>query len=434
MFKAHAQSDDPLRLTAAMTAAFALLCLIRLTVPSSTYFDELHYVPAAKALLEGGAYINREHPLLGKHFIALGMAIFGDNAFGWRVMSLIAGSVALFAMLRTMWFATLSRFAVGTFGFLLATGFLLLIHSRLAMLDIFMMAAVGIAAWQFAGALREHETARRRLLYTGIALGAAMGAKWNSVPLAMLPGITFFVISVAERFMPPAGFFERFKNLVLASRAGPIPGISLVQAALYLGIVPLAVYAATFLPALIFTDSPLAANGLIGLHEEMLELQGQVLQPHPYQSIWWEWLFNLRGIWYLYEVTDGAQRGVLLIGNPLSMLLGLPALIWCAVSGYQERNPAKIGIALGFAVSFGLWLVAGKSVQFYYHYLLPSTFLLAALALACEALWKAGERGMVMIALGGSGIIFAYFYPILTAGALTDDQSFTWYTWIDGWI
>ena len=190
----------------------------------------------------------------------------------------------------------------------------------------------------------------------------------------------------------------------------------------------------TFLPALFFADSPLAANGLIGLHEEMFALQSQVLQPHPYQSAWWQWLLNLRGVWYMYEVTDGAQRGVLLIGNPASMLLGLPAIIWCAYSAYAEKNPAKIGIIFGFAASIGLWLVADKSVQFYYHYLLPSTFLLAALALACEKLWDIGERGLVMIALGLTGIMFAYFYPILTAGALSDADSFGWYTWIDGWV
>jgi dolichyl-phosphate-mannose--protein O-mannosyl transferase len=434
MLKAHSQTDDPLRLAGAMTAAFAFLCLVRLTLPSQTYFDEVHYVPAAKALLEGGSYINREHPLLGKHLIALGMGIFGENAFGWRIMPLLAGMIALFAMMRTMWFATLNRFATTMFGFYLATGFLLLIHARIAMLDIFMLAGMAVAAWQFSAALREHETAHRRLLFTGIALGAAMGAKWNAIPLAVLPGLTFFTIAVAKRWAIPAPFLERMRQLVISRRGGPIPGVSLLQAVFYLGIIPLAVYAVTFLPAFIFSDSPLAANGLIGLHEEMFALQSQVLQPHPYQSAWWQWLLNLRGVWYMYEVTDGAQRGVLLIGNPASMLLGLPAIIWCAYSAYAEKNPAKIGIVFGFAASIGLWLVADKSVQFYYHYLLPSTFLLAALALACEKLWDIGERGLVMIALGLTGIMFAYFYPILTAGALSDADSFGWYTWIDGWV
>ena len=49
MLQAPSQNADPLRLTAMATALFALICLIRLTLPSQAYFDEVHYVPAAKA-------------------------------------------------------------------------------------------------------------------------------------------------------------------------------------------------------------------------------------------------------------------------------------------------------------------------------------------------------------------------------------------------
>lgn len=424
MLQAPSQNADPLRLTAMATALFALICLIRLTLPSQAYFDEVHYVPAAKAMLEGGTYINREHPLLGKHFLTLGIAIFGDNAFGWRIMPLIAGALAFFAMVRAMWFGSQSRRACMIFGFLLATGFMLMIHARLAMLDIFMVAAIAVGAWQFAGALREPETAHRRLLWTGVALGAAMASKWNAVPAAMLPGLAFFAARVAASR----------RHFLTAQRSGPIPGISLIMAFVYLGVVPLAVYAATFLPALAFEGSPLAANGLIGLHREMLDLQSQVLQPHPYQSTWPEWLFNLRGIWYLYEYADDAQRGVMLIGNPLSMLLGLPALIWCGYNGIKTRNWMQIGVTVGYIASLGLWLFAAKSVQFYYHYFLPSTFLFAALALTLDSLWKFGERGLVIGMLTFIGLLFLYFYPILTAAELSSDQSFLWYAWIDGWV
>ena len=434
MLHTAAQSDDPLRATLALTALFAVLCGIRLTLPSITYFDEVHYVPAAKALLEGTGYVNREHPLLGKQLMALGIMIFGDNAFGWRVMPYLAGILAFFAMMRAFWLASLSRFASSMFGFLIITGFMLMVHSRLAMLDIFMVASLAVAAWQFAGSLREPETAHRRLLFTGIALGAAMASKWNAIPLAMVPGLVFFAACVAERGRLNTGFFARIEDVLMAKRALPIRGVSLVQAAFYVGAVPLLVYAATFVPSLLYSDSPLGDGGLIALHTEMLDLQSQVLQPHPYQSNWGEWLFNLRGIWYLHEYVDEAQRGVLLIGNPGSMLLGLPALVWCGYDGFTRRDPAKIAVVIGFAVSLGLWLIAPKSVQFYYHYLVPSIFLMAALALALEALWKVGERGMVMIALALPGIMFAYFYPILTAARLTDDQAFRYYTWIDGWI
>ena len=70
-------------------------------------------------------------------------------------------------------------------------------------------------------------------------------------------------------------------------------------------------------------------GGLIAHHAEMLALQQSVKVPHTYQSVWWQWVTNLRPIWYLYETIDGAQRGVILLGNPLTMLAALPALGWC---------------------------------------------------------------------------------------------------------
>ncbi|WP_427969748.1 phospholipid carrier-dependent glycosyltransferase [Altererythrobacter sp.] len=423
MSQAPAQPRDPLGLSLALTIGFAALCAIRLTTPSTPYFDEVHYLPAARELLERGNYINREHPLLGKELIALGIALFGDTPFGWRIASLAAGTLALFAGMRAMWFASLSRFASLSFGLLLASGFALFVQSRIAMLDIFMASFLAIAAWQFAGALREPETGRMRLILCGVALGFAMAAKWNAIPVAVLPGVAFLLARLS------AGR----RRLFTSQRGLPVPGISLIEAALWLGALPLAAYALTFMPAYDLKNSPLADDGLFAFHKEMLALQTQVLKTHPYQSNWPDWMLNLRAIWYLYEPVDGAQRGILLVGNPLTMLLGLPAIIWCFFNGIMRRDWASIAVVTGYSASLGLWLFAAKSVQFYYHYFVPSFFLLAALSLALDAAWHAGHRKKVAGVLALSVALFAIFYPILSAAALEGPQSFAKWTWIDGW-
>ena len=418
-----AQWHDPIGMNALLALGFAALVALRLTLPSQPFFDEVHYLPAARELLERGQYLNQEHPLLGKEFMALGIALFGDNPLGWRVFSLVAGTLALFAGMRAMWFATLSRFASLAFGVLLASGFLLFVHSRIAMLDIFMAAFLTVAAWQFAGAIREPEKGRSRLLVTGIALGCAMASKWNAIPLAMLPGLAFFFARLS------AGR----RRLFTSERGIPVPGVSLVEAAILLGLVPLAVYAASFWPAFDLQDSPLASQGLLAFHEQIYALQTQVLKAHPYQSNWPDWVLNLRAIWYLYEPADGAQRGILLIGNPLTMLIGLPALLWCAWHGWKARQWPHLAMAIGYAVSLGLWLVADKSVQFYYHYFLPSFFLLGALTLALDWHWQAGQKKFAGGVLAVSVALFAYFYPILSAASLDDPQDFLKWAWIEGW-
>jgi hypothetical protein len=165
----------------------------------------------------------------------------------------------------------------------------------------------------------------------------------------------------------------------------------------------------------------------------MLELQGQVVNPHTYMSVWYQWAGNWRAIWYLYETVDGAQRGVLMLGNPLTMLIGLPAMLWCGWVGLSRRRWDALAVFVLYAVSFGMWIVAPKPVQFYYHYFLPGSFLLAGLALALEELWRRRWTYTVLGVLALACGLFAYFWPILTAAPLDDDQAFLRYAWLDSW-
>lgn len=422
MSRVPEQPRDPLGWCALLALAFWLLCLPYLTAVPDPYFDEVHYVPAARELLALNEFVNREHPLFGKELIAFGIWVFGDNPWGWRLIPNLFGAVALFASMRTVWFGTLNRFSTLAYGILLATGFHLFVHARIAMLDIFYLAFLSLAAWQFAAAIRQPEQGRWRLALAGIALGLAMASKWNALVVAMLPGLTFLV----------ARWMAGRRRLLLSRRGAPVPGITLVEAGLWLGIVPLVVYAATFAPACWFEMQPMA-RGLVFHHQYMLELQQQVLPPHPYQSNWPEWVLNTRAIWYLYEPVDAVQRGVMLIGNPLTMWLGLPALAWCAWDGVFRRNWTALGVVLLYIVSLGFWVFSGKAVQFYYHYLLPSMALLAALALACGALWSRGWRKSATLPVIGSVLMFAWFYPILSAAPLASKYSFTVWTWLDSW-
>ncbi len=423
MITAPVHSRDPFGWTCAAALAFALLALVRIGIPSQPYFDEVHYLPAVRALMDFGTAQNLEHPPLGKQIMALGLWLFGDRPFGWRAMSVIFGSLALFAMMRAAWFASDSRMASLLTGLFAGTNFLLFVHARIAMLDIFMLAFVMIALWMCAAACREPEKARLRLILAGAALGAAMAAKWNAVPLAVLPGLAFFAARLT------AGR----RRLLFSRRGAPVPGISLFEAFLWLGVLPLAVYASSFWPFLFYDHVSGNPSGLIALHRQMLDLQTQVLNPHPYASVWWQWVGNLRAIWYLYEDIDGAQRAVMLIGNPVTMLAGLAALAWCAWAAMVERRRDALAAFVLYLVSLAFWIVAPKPVQFYFHYLLPGCFLSYALALGVERLWRGGERLVPAALVIGAAGCFAYWFPALSAAPLEGPQSFLEWTWFESW-
>lgn len=423
MSEAPPHPVDPIRWNLAIAAIFAVLAAIRLTVPSQPFFDEVHYLPAVRYLMEFSHATNLEHPPLGKQMIALGMVIFGDNPLGWRIMSAVFGTLAVFAGMRAMWFASTSRAVSVLTGFFLVTGFPLLVQARIAMLDIFMAGFMLLALWMCASAVRENETARWRLAIAGIALGAAMAAKWNAIPLAVLPGLAFLAARV----------WQAKWHFLTTARGWPIGGMSLAEAALWLGAMPLAIYAASYWPFLFYAEVSGNPSGLIALHRQMLDLQTQTLQPHPYQSVWWQWAGNWRAIWYLYEQADGAQRGVLLIGNPVSSLVALPALIWCVRAGWKDGRRDCMALAILYAVSLGMWIIAHKPVQFYYHYLLPHCFALGALALATDQLGNMKKRLLPVAIVGGTAALFVWFYPILTAAPLDGEMAFLSWAWTESW-
>lgn len=416
---------DPLGWCALIAALFLGLLIWRLGIPSKIYFDETHYVPAARQLIEG-LRANPEHPMLGKAAIAGSIRLLGDYPLAWRVPSALAGALGLFAFSRLVWLASGRRFATLAATFLLATNFIWFIISRIAMLDM-IMAALGLCGlWLLAAAIRRPERGRWKLALAGVLMGLALGAKWSIAPLLLLPGLLFLALKIKDcgaRFL-----WQR--------EGGPVPGISLIEAGLWLGLVPLAAYWATFWPAFLWHKNPVDPFAPLAWHQYMLQLQDSVTKPHPYRSVWYEWIGNWRAIWFLYEKVDGAQRGIVLIGNPFTMLAGLPALAWALWAGIWRGRGDALIFALLYLFSLVLWPLSGKPIQFYYHYLLPGTFLMACLALALDELWRRPTRWrwLTPAALVASLAMFVYFYPIISAAKLCCGRpSFEQWMWLRSW-
>jgi dolichyl-phosphate-mannose--protein O-mannosyl transferase len=365
--------------------------------------------------------------MVGKEIIAAAIWLLGDKPLSWRVPSALFGAIGLFAFGRLLWWASLRRFATIAGMILLFTSFAWFIQSRIAMLDMFMAGFGMVALWQFAAAMRLPAVkARWRLILCGLCLGLAIGAKWSFAPAAMVPGLTFLILRLRER----RGRF------LTASDAPPVPGITLVEAAVWLGALPLAVYWMTYAPAFFYAVRPIDPLGFLEQHKQMIALQDSVKKLHPYRSVWYQWVADWRAIWYLYEETDGAQRGVVLIGNPFSMYAGLPALGWCLWAGVRRQRYDALAMALLYLACIGMWIVSNKPIQFYYHYLLPGTFLMGCLALALDALWRWEDRwrwvgpGTLAIAAG----IFIWFYPIISAAKLHDGRkSYLTWMWLHSW-
>ena len=152
--------------------------------------DEVYYVPAAQTLLSGekcapyADSCNLEHPFLSKAFIAAGIAIFGNNTFGWRIFEVLLGTFSipvLFGIcLSVTKNARLSLYAA----FLLAFETLFFVHSSIAVIDIsamffallgFLFYFAKVRWWRFD-----------RITLTGIAFGLSALSKETAIMLLLV--------------------------------------------------------------------------------------------------------------------------------------------------------------------------------------------------------------------------------------------------------
>lgn len=401
----------PLALLVAAVAQ-ALFCW-RLTSPSTLVFDEVHYVPAARALLELQEPTNIEHPLLAKTLIAASVAAFGDGPLGWRALSTLAGTAVVVGVFAILWLG-LRRLRPAVVGAACVLfNFTVFVQARIAMLDGFMAAFLVLGAATMLWAMRGRGGQVWRRWIAGAALlGLATGCKWTAAPYLAFAGIAFLLL----RWRRPDHW----------------PGLGVIPALVVLGGVSVGTYLLTFLPAFFYAREPLTLATLIPFQATMYAAQVQVLPPHTYQSNWWTWPFDIRPIWYLYEYVDGAQRGVLLVGNPAIMWGGLIAVAVCAW-GWLRTREAALGAAAGlWATGFAIWAAIPKSFGFFYYYYLPSIWLAVAIAVAFDR-WRARLRywdeAFLLLAAG----LFIHFYPILSAAALSGPRAFQRWMWFPTW-
>jgi dolichyl-phosphate-mannose--protein O-mannosyl transferase len=405
----------PILVAALLGLVAEALFLFRVTVPSTLVFDEIHYVPAARTMLRLLEPVNTEHPLLGKAFIAAGIALFGDNSLGWRFFSTLAAAATVVGVFAITWLLMRRmRTAVlaGVFAMLNMTIF---VQARIAMLDGFMAAFVvmGTAALLWS---MEAPPGRGlpRVLLGGVLLGLAIGCKWAAVPFLFYAGLAIVVLRLRDR----------------GCRKGHATWVLLLA----LGLSAIAAYLLTFLPAFFYARDPLTLATLLPFQLQMYAEQTQILPAHTYQSSWWSWPLMIRPIWYLYEPVDGAMRGIFMIGNPAILWGGLIAVAACLWAAWRHRSARLFAIAALWIGAYLPWIVIPKSLGFFYYYYLPSIFLCPTLA-AAFGLLPRGRRGrweaaFVVLSAG----LFAYFYSIIAAAPLPGPDAFRNWTWFDTWV
>jgi len=394
--------------------AAAALRFWNLATPGELVFDEVYYVDGARDYLSAGVEVSDGkpefvvHPPLGKWAIAAGIAIGGDNSFGWRISSALAGTLAIGLIF------LVARRLFGSFPIALGAAILSsvdglhLVMSRTALLDIFL--ALFLLAAFLALLYEQH-------FLTALALGAALATKWSAA---------YFIVAIGVYLLVKARR-EFWKYLVT------VPSLYLIS------------WSGWFLSdkgwARDSNSNPLLA--LWNYHREILGFHTGLNEDHSYEASPWNWLLLGRptSFFYASPKTCGAEscsQEILALGTPFLWWGGAIAI--AVTIGYfisrRERVAGLILLALG--ANFLPWLLFPERTTFYFYSIAFQPFLILAICYVAMKFLEAPEtrlrrQQIAISALGLVTICFLYFLPIYIGSVLTYD-AWSARMWLTNWI
>lgn len=471
--------------------------------PAQLVFDEKFYPQEAQSLLKYGVEFSVPydgpgtgdgkpnfvvHPPLGKWVIGLGEKAFGyhlgganADGFGWRFSVALLGTLAVLVLARTGRRLFRSTLLGCIAGLLLATDGLHLVMSRTALLDP-VLTFFCLCAFACIVADRDHVRGRlatvvttRRdadassaalglrpwLLGAGVFLGMACGTKWNGAFFLAGTGLLALVWTTSAR--RTAGASRPYLDTLRRD----IP-----QYALYLVLVPLAVYLACW-TGWFLSDAthaydrgwaalpenagryPLlpgdALKSLWDYHHQMYRFNVGLSTFHQYRSNPWAWLVLGRPVAFFFPKDKDAPTdcGAASCAEAIHAI-GTPALWWAAVPaiavlvfrmvGRRDWRAAAIVTMIG--AGYLPWFNYQSRTVFSFYAVVFAPYIALAVTMclglllgsvrasAIRRTWAAAAVGAYLLLTVAN---FAYLWPILVGNHIPygDWETRMWFTsWI----
>lgn len=371
-----------------------LLCLFAFVVrfyrvgEIKTYiFDEVYHAVTSKLItrndprayewwnppIEPNTAVDWLHPPLAKYTQAVGMRLFGETPFGWRISSVLFGTGVIFLTAELTRFLFKDKKLALLAGFLASLDGLLLVQSRLAMNDIHVTFVLLLTFLTYAWYRRSlhqvidqpkkyvaaRSSLRKKFLLSAVLAGVAMGTKWSGLfGLGVLWLFEFiFLITSLHKIAPTT---KQAVNTVLLR-------------VFVLLVIPFSVYVLAYAHMFmqgktLICDQDTIQNGkcycsqessgwvnfakiFVGgdgsgleslearggckrlishfseLHHQIIWYQTSLQATHGYQSRPLEWFLNLRPVWMFVEYSDGKIANIYAQGNPALFWFGDVAVL-----------------------------------------------------------------------------------------------------------
>ncbi|MEJ6626969.1 MAG: phospholipid carrier-dependent glycosyltransferase [Actinomycetes bacterium] len=412
--------------------AFGLILRFwNLDSPKGKIFDEVYYAANAQSLLENGVEIDSKtglaqfivHPPTGKWLIAIGIKLFGYNEFGWRSAAALVGSLSIILMYFTAKKLFNNRFLSVLAASLISMDGLHLVHSRVALLDIFLLFFIQIAVLAFL---------HQKYWISTLALGLATSVKWSG--LYVLIALAFLVLVTDFRKHRFLGSDHPFRELVRRN---------LLFRFLQFAIFPTFVYVASWFGWFATNngwDRNFSSNPLLSFwhyHVEILNFHTELRDPHPYSANPWSWLIQGRPTSFFYETPKNCggincSQEILALGTPVLWWAATIALLVTIGIWVSKRDWQAEILLIAIGASYLPWFAIQERTMFSFYAVAFEPFILLTLVFVVSKIVKT-QRKVAAILVAIVLANFLYFLPIFLGLPLTYNS---WHDrmWLPSWI
>ncbi|OQB24762.1 MAG: putative dolichyl-phosphate-mannose--protein mannosyltransferase [Firmicutes bacterium ADurb.Bin182] len=382
------------------------------------YFDELYHARTAFEHLKGLKPYENSHPPLGKIFIMLGIAVFGMNPFGWRIVGTLFGisMVPIMYVFGKRLFKK-SEYALLT-AFLFAFDFMHFAQTRIATIDVYGVFFIILMYYFmyryycmnfFTDGLKK---TLKPLGFAGLFFGLGAASKWIGFYAGAGLAVILFT-SLFKRYSElrqGAGDVKTFRRYTV---------FTLLYCCLFFIVIPALVYLASYIPY-VLSESHYDLKGIWDVQVFMYEYHSRLEATHVFQSSWWAWPFTIRPIWYFWNSFLPAEKASTIVS------FGSPAVWWICTVGtvvliYEllaEKIKKHKGIfvaLVGIGANFLPWVLVTRCT-FIYHFFATVPFIIICSVYVLmnfeekikRAAWiKWAWMGLVLL-------LFIVFYPALS--------------------
>ncbi|MBS7655879.1 glycosyltransferase family 39 protein [Candidatus Bathyarchaeota archaeon] len=309
----------------------------------SLIFDEKYYVNVVRIILKLphdpdvyqnaplGFDPNKEHPFLAKGIIALSTALLGDNAWGWRLPSVIFGALTIFIFYLLIKEISKKDFLALFSTFLLSFDNLIFVHSRIATLDIFMLFFMLFGFYLYF---------KNKIVLSALALSLSTLCKLGGLYGFLTIIIFHFIKEYKNKKLNWYNFASWLEKFTISYIVFGIALLTLMDR-IWVGY-----------------SNPFEHMAYIYNYTKSLTR----LVPEGIESYPWQWLLNQVEIPYLKvdvnvysnETIIKTFTSIYFVGamNPAIIYLCIPAIVYSAYSFYEKSEEITLFSVILFAATY----------------------------------------------------------------------------------